>query len=52
MPLNTKNLPFTTEMIIDNRIGEIRLIKKFKDLNEYKRAKELFTTIIQDFINN
>ncbi len=30
--LNGKNLLITTEMIIDNRIGEIRLAKKFKDL--------------------
>jgi hypothetical protein len=32
MHLDGKNLPFTTETIIDNRIGEIRIVKKFKDL--------------------
>jgi hypothetical protein len=30
MPLNGKNLPFTTETIIDNRIGDARIVKKFK----------------------
>ncbi len=30
MPLNGKNLTFTTETIIDNRIGDIKLVKKIQ----------------------
>ncbi len=29
--LNGKNLLIITETIIDNRIGDIKLVKKFKD---------------------
>jgi hypothetical protein len=32
MHLNGKDNSVTTETIIDNRIGDIRLVKKFNDL--------------------